>query len=172
MSQTRCSVRWAESKLFVKIRAELREFGEKSFDGILRELAAVKRRGRQLAKRCGNLLGGNLAGLGKRSSGEQFGEKRTAGNRSHAAAGLETGLGDAAVFQANGKLEDVAASGIADLNDGRCAGKLSGIARVLEVVENNGAVHAKEYPKPAAYTQRPPDAAVTMELRASPAAGA
>jgi len=158
MIPTLCSARWAESKLFVKIRAELREFGEKSFDGILRELAAVKRRGRQLAKRRGDLLGRNLAGLGKRSSCEQFGEKRTAGNRSHAAAGLETGFGDAPVFQANGKLEDVAASGIADFNHGRCAGKLSGIAGVLEVLENSGAIHAKEYPKPAAYTQRPPDA--------------
>src|SRR5712692_11992111 len=120
-------------------RSELPEFGEKSFDGILRELAAVKRRGRQLAQRRGDLLGRNLAGFGRRASGEQFGEKRTAGNRRHAAAGLETGLGDAAVFQANGKLENVAASGIADFNDGRCAGKLSGIARVLEVLENSGA---------------------------------
>src|SRR5260370_39732718 len=172
MTRTLCRARGAERKLFVKVRAELPEFGEKSLRGILRELAAVKRRGRQLAKRRGDLLVRNLAGLGKRSSCEQFGEKRTAGDRRHAAAGLETGLGDAAVFQANGELEDVAASGIADLNDGRCAGKLSGIARVLEVLENNGAVHAKKYPKPAAYTQRPPNAAVTIELRASPAAGA
>ena len=155
MILTLCSARLVESKRFVKIGSELREFGEKSFDGILGELAAVKRRGRQLAERRGDLLGRNLAGLGGRASGEQFGEKRTAGNRSHAAAGLETGFSDAAVFQANGKLENVAASGVADFNDGRCAGKLSGIARVLEVVENNGAIHAKEYPKPAAYAQRP-----------------
>jgi hypothetical protein len=26
------------------------------------------------------------------------------------------------------------------------------------VVENSGAIHAKEYPKPAAYAQRPPNA--------------
>ena len=155
MILTLCSARSAESKRFVKIGSELREFGEKSFDGILGELAAVKRRGRQLAERRRDLLRRNLPGLGGRASGEEFGEKRTAGNRSHAAAGLETGFGDAAVFQANGKLENVAASGIADFNDGRCAGKLSGITRVLEMVENSGAIHAKEYPKPAAYAQRP-----------------
>ncbi|SRR6266568_2415530 len=155
MILTLCSARLAESKRFVKIGSELREFGEKSFDGILGELAAVKRRGRQLAERRRDLLRRNLPGLGGRASGEEFGEKRTAGNRSHAAAGLETGFGDAAVFQANGKLENVAASGIADFNDGRCAGKLSGITRVLEMVENSGAIHAKEYPKPAAYAQRP-----------------
>src|SRR2546425_3194949 len=149
MIPTLSSARWADCKVLPKIAAELPEFGEKSFDGILGELAAVKRRGRQLAERRGDLLGGNLAGLGGRASGEQFGEKRTAGNRSHAAAGLETGLGDAAVFQANGKLENVAASGIADFNDRRCVRKLSGIARVLEVLENGGAIHAKEYPKPA-----------------------
>src|SRR5260370_33478520 len=158
MSQTRCSVRWAESKLFVKIRAELREFGEKSFDGILRELAAVKRRGRQLAKRRGDLLGRNLAGLGKRSSCEQFGEKRTAGNRSHAAAGLETGFGDAPVFQANGKMEDVAASGIADFNHGRWAGQLSGIAGVLALPENSSGINVNENPRPATYTQHSADA--------------
>src|SRR5712691_666393 len=155
MIPTLSSARWADCKLLVKTRSELREFGEKSFDGIAGELAAVKRRGRQLAERRGDLFGGNLAGLGGRASGEEFGEKRTAGNRSHAAAGLETGFGDPAVFQANGKLENVAASGVADFNDGRCAGKLSGIARVLEVLENDGAIHAKEYPKPAAYAQRP-----------------
>src|SRR5712692_69495 len=158
MTPTLYSARWADSKLLPKIALELREFGEKSFDRILGELAAVKRRGRQLAERRGDFPGRNLARLGGRASGEQFGEKRTAGNRSHAAAGLETGFGDAAVFQANGKPENVAASGIADFTDGRCAGKLSGIARVLEVVENSGAIHAKEYPKPAAYTQRPPNA--------------
>src|SRR6266849_5848026 len=158
MIPTLCSAQLAESKLLMKVRSELRQFGEKSLDSIFRELAAVKRRGRQLAERRGDLLGGNLAGLGGRASGEQFGQKRTAGDRSHAAAGLETGFGDAAVFQANGKLENVAASGIADFNDGRCAGKLSGIAGVLEVLENDGAIHAKEYPKPAAYTQRPPNA--------------
>src|SRR2546428_6438140 len=155
MIPTLSSARWADCKVLPKIAAELPEFGEKSFDGILGELAAVERRRRQLAERRGDLLGRNLPGLGRRASGEQFGEKRTAGNRSHAAAGLETGFSDAAVFQANGKLENVAASGVADFNDGRCAGKLSGIARGLEVVENNGAVHAKEYPKPAAYAQRP-----------------
>src|SRR5712692_9413015 len=158
MIPTLCSARLADCKALPKIAAELPEFGEKSFDGILGELAAVKRRGRQLAERRGDLLGRNLAGLGGRASGEQFGEKRTAGNRSHAAAGLETGLGDAAVFQANGQLKNVAASGIADFNDRRCAGKLSGIARVLEVLENDGAIHAKEYPKPAPYAQRPPNA--------------
>src|SRR3989454_1752672 len=158
MIPTLSSARLADCKALPKMAAELPEFGENSFDGILGELAAVKRRGRQLAERRGDLLGRNLAGLGGRASGEQFGEKRTAGNRSHAAAGLETGFGDAAVFQANGKLENVAASGVADFNDGRCAGKLSGIARVLEVVENNGAVHGNEYPKPAAYAQRPPNA--------------
>src|SRR5713226_9625640 len=159
MIPTLCSARWADCKSLPKIAAELPEFGEKSFDGILGELAAVKRRGRQLAERRGDLLGRNLAGLGGRASGEQFGEKRTARNRSHAAAGLETRLGDAAIFQANGKLENVAASGIADFNDGRCPGKLSGIARVLEVLENSGAIHPKQYPKPAAYTQRPANAA-------------
>src|SRR5713226_5212503 len=158
MIPTLCSERLADRKRLVNMRFELREFGEKSFDRILGELAAVKRRGRQLAERCGDLLRSNLVRLGGRASGEQFGEKRTAGNRSDAAAGLETSLGDAAVFQANGKLENVAASGIADFNDGRCPGKLSGIARVLEVLENSGAIHAKEYPKPAAYTQRPPNA--------------
>src|SRR5260370_38391462 len=105
MIPTLSSARWAESKLFVKIRAELREFGEKSFDGILRELAAVERRGRQLAKRRGDLLGRNLAGLAKRSSCKQFGWKRTAGNRSHPAAGLATGSRAPPVFQASTKLE-------------------------------------------------------------------
>src|SRR6266849_8564884 len=158
MIPTLCSARWADCKSLPKIAAELPEFGEKSFDGILGELAAVTRRGRQLAERRGDLLGRNLAGLGGRASGEQFGEKRTAGNRRHAATRFEAGFGDAAVYQANGKPENVAASGIADFDDGRCAGKLSGIAGVLGVLENSGAIHAKEYPKPAAYTQRPPNA--------------
>src|SRR6266849_3474527 len=158
MIPTLCSARWADRKLFVKIRSELRQFGEKSLDSILGQLAAVKRRRRQLAERRGDLLRRNLAGLGGRASGDQFGVKRTAGNRRHAATRFEAGFGDAAVYQANGKPENVAASGIADFNDGRCAGKLSGIAGVLEVLENSGAIHGKEYPKPAAYAQRPPNA--------------
>src|SRR2546422_5693643 len=108
MILTLCSARLVESKRFVKIGSELREFGEKSFDGIARELASVERRRRQLAERRRDLFRRNLPGLGGRASREQFGEKRTAGNRSHAAAGLETGLRDAAGFQADRQPEHCA----------------------------------------------------------------
>src|SRR2546426_7075073 len=109
MILTLCSARWAKSKRFVKIGSELREFGEKSFDGIARELASVERRRRQLAERRRDLFRRNLPGLGGRASGEQFGEKRTAGNRSHAAAGLGKGPRGAGGFHAERKPEEVGA---------------------------------------------------------------
>lgn len=107
----------------------------------------------QSAQRDRDLLGGNLASFIERAPGEEFGQQRAAGDGGDAAARLKPRCGDAAVFQPHSELENIAARRIADFDDRRCTGKVTRIARILEMVENGRAVHAEKYRKPRALVQ-------------------
>ena len=74
---------------------------------------------------------------------QQFGQQRTASNCSGAAAGLEAHRGDAAVFDARGEAQDIAAGRVGDFHHGGGVFQVAGVARILEVVEDCGAVHGE-----------------------------
>src|ERR1700730_3055652 len=83
--------------------------------------------------------------LGKRAAAKALGQQRSASNRGGAAATEEARFRDTTVRDARGELEDIAADGIAHLDGRGCAGKLAGVSRVAEVIENGFAEHRFEY---------------------------
>src|ERR1700736_4333331 len=68
---------------------QLNDPGKDSFEGVAGKLAAVNGGGRETPQGLGNLLIADGASFLERFSAEHFGEERAAGNRRHAALGLE-----------------------------------------------------------------------------------
>lgn len=77
-------------------------------------------RGRgQTTERARKIIGGDLFCVGELAIGEFHGEQRSARDRGGAALAEEARFRDPSVLHARGKLEHIAADGIADLyNDG------------------------------------------------------
>ena len=89
--------------------------------------------------------GADRANFRWRVTAEPLREQRGAGYRGGATAAQKARFDDAAVFDSNGKLKNVAANGIADFNG--CIGvrEFTGVARVAEVIEDGVAEHLEKY---------------------------
>ena len=106
---------------------------------------AVECRVRKSAKRFGKRFGGKRAGFSECPLAELLRKKRSARNRGRAAAAQKTRFDNAFPFDAHGKLQNVAANGIADFYFGVRARQLTGVARILKMVKNGVAKHHEEY---------------------------
>lgn len=125
---------------------------------------------RKTAKRSGDIRSRDLTRVGQRFTPDKFRERGCRSERSDAALAFETDVGDAAVFDARGEAEDVAANRIGDI-DGCCGvGKVASIARVLKMVEDDGGVHRPKYGKAEAVIQmrRPRKGEMLRSLRSLP----
>ena len=110
--------------------------------------------GRESAEGLRERLRGESARFRQRPVAKLFGQERSAGNRGGAAAAQKTRFGNAFPFHAHGKLQNIAAHGIADFYFGVRAVQFSGIARILKMVENSIAEHQRKYGKTAPSAQR------------------
>jgi len=77
-----------------------------------------------------------------------YGEEGCAGDGGGAALTEEAGLGDAVGFgfEAGGEIEDVAADWVGDVDGGGGVGEFSGVARGLEMIEDDVAEHCLSIP--------------------------
>ena len=80
--------------------------------------------------------------LRQSQANKHLGQRRAAGYRSDASASTIAGLGDASGVELQGELHDVAASRILYPNRSISTGDLAHVARVLEMLEQLGGVHA------------------------------
>ena len=81
--------------------------------------------------------------FGARFAEHPFGERGTAGYRSCAAANLVADFGDEAIVpKTRGQSQNVAASGIRNLNRDRRRGKFTHVARILEMIEEGFAIQS------------------------------
>lgn len=130
------------------------QLGQQCADSVAGELRGVKRRGRKAPERLRDLLGRDGTGVCRGFPGEQFRQQRRARNRGDAAARAEPRLGNSPRLDADGELEDVAANGILH-GDGRGgSGERAGVAGILEMVEDGGAVHARSISPNSAWRKR------------------
>ena len=114
---------------------------EEHSDRIGGELRAVERRRRESFQNTGNGFRGDGTGFDERAAAEFFRQDGGGSNRRRAASAEKTCFRNAPVNNARRKFEDVAADGIAYLDGNAGAGKLPGVARVSEVIENGFAEH-------------------------------
>jgi hypothetical protein len=119
------------------------QLGQQCRDRVAGELRGVEGRLRQAAKRLRDLLRREGLEFGRSLADEQFCQQRGARDRSDAAAGAESRLGDSPRLDAHGKLEYVTAHGILDGNGGSGSIEGTGVTGILEMVEDGCAVHAK-----------------------------
>lgn len=130
------------------------DFREQGCEGGGGELGSVHGGGWKVAESAGDIFCGDGAGVGDSFAGEFFGEERGAGDCRGAALAEETCFGDAAVFDASREMQDVAADRVGDF-DGSCGvGEFTGVAWVLEVIEDGGAEHGFQYRKNPVRTAR------------------
>jgi hypothetical protein len=96
---------------------------------------------------------GKRARLYKRATAKLLRKQRGTRNGSGAAAAQKTRFHNALAFQAHRKLKNIPANGIAHFHFRGGAGKLTGIARILKMIENSVAKHQRKYRKLARTTQ-------------------
>lgn len=101
----------------------------------------MKRGGRKFPELPRDLLWRNFERFGEGTTGEQLGKQRAASNRSDATAGFEASLGNASIINANCEFQDVATGWIGNFDRAGGGRKFTGVAWILEVVENRGAIH-------------------------------
>ena len=104
----------------------------------------MKRRLGQAADRFHQFLPAQLPGFGDSPSLQQFGEQRSAGHRGHASLGEKAKFLDASIDDFQGELEDIATCRVFDLDRRVRIGNFTGIAWVLEVIENLRRVHREK----------------------------
>lgn len=118
---------------------------QKCGDGVGAKLGGVETGGRQAAERARDVIGRDGAGFGRRLTRQQIRQNRTRRDGRDAALRLEPSGADAAVFEANRKSQDIAADRIGDFDRGRGVRQVSGVVRVLEVIEERLTEHPKQY---------------------------
>lgn len=99
----------------------------------------------QAAERGGKALGSNPPQVLERPTQHLLGEQRAGSDCRDAAARLKPDSDNAPLFDARGQAQHIAADRVRYFHDGRGIFKLSGIARILEMVEHNRAVHRAQY---------------------------
>lgn len=109
--------------------------------GVDGKLRCVARGRRETAKFAEQLIASHSGSGCHGLTTNQFGERRSAGDGGNAALGLKTDFGDYSVVHPSGKFQDVAACGILELNRGVGVGKNTGVARVLEMIDELRRVH-------------------------------
>src|SRR5208282_3127274 len=101
--------------------------------------------GGEAAERSGEGLGGEGREVAQFPSLDGFGHQRAAGDGGGAAAAEKADFPDGVVFDDGGQLEDVAADRIADSDFCVSRRQFTGVARVLEMVEESFREHRENY---------------------------
>lgn len=114
---------------------------QKRGDGVGGELCAMKCRLCKAPECRGKRFSSDGAGFCQCSAVKLHGEERSASDGSSATATKKASFRDAARFEARGELEDVAANRVRNFDDCGGAGQLTGVTRVLEMIENGFAKH-------------------------------
>lgn len=114
---------------------------EQCAQGVDSELRRVSGGRRNASDGAQNLLTSQERGRGKRLSADQFGERRPTGDGGNAALSLKSDFGDNSVIHESCEFQNVPACGILELNRGVVVGKNTGVARVLEMIEELRRVH-------------------------------
>jgi hypothetical protein len=117
------------------------EILEERADCISGKLRPVERRRWETPQHIGKRFRGDGTGFGKRATAESFCQDGSGSNRRGAASAEETCFRNAPFRNERRQFEDVATDGVAHLHGDTRAGKLPGVARVAEVVENGFAEH-------------------------------
>jgi hypothetical protein len=120
------------------------KFAQELLKGVEGKLRGMGGSVGKAAKGLRKLLRGGGAAIFDRAPGDYFRQKRSAGDCARAAPAEEPHFGKAAVFDARGESQNIAANGVGDFHDGRGAGQLTGVARIPEVVEKEFAEHRQE----------------------------
>jgi len=109
--------------------------GERRGQRIEGQLRGVRRSLGQTADRGNHVLAPQFVSFIQRLPHNQFRQRRRAGNGRHASFRLEPGPGNLASAGFQGQPQHVAAGGIFNFYRGIRIGKLSCIARILEMIE-------------------------------------
>lgn len=121
------------------------QFSEESGEGVGGELSAVEGGLFEAAERFGDLRSGDAAGFVERFAGEKFSQDGGAGESGDTALRFEAGFDDGSGIDACGEAKNVSADGIRYFDDGGCAGQIAGVARILEMVEDDSGMHRKKF---------------------------
>lgn len=138
MIQTRCR----EPSVFdAPAHLPLSQFFEQKTESICSKLGSVKGGWRERAQSFGNGFGSNRARGGESAARKALRQERRAGDGCCTAAAQETRFGDAAIFDAQRELQDVAANWICRLHLRTGVRQLADIARISEVIQDQFAEH-------------------------------
>lgn len=118
---------------------------QKCGDGVRAELRCVEAGRGQAAEGIGDILRRDAPGFGRRLSGQQIGKNGTRCDRCDTALSSEPSGSDAAIFEAYGKAQDIAAYGIGDFDSRRGVRKVAGIMRISKMIEKRFAKHRRQY---------------------------
>lgn len=110
--------------------------------------------GRKAAERVGDFCGGDGPGFVERFSGEKLGERGSGSDGRDATLSFEAHGRDFAVFDANSEAKNVPADGIRDVDSSSGVGKIAGVARIFEMIDDGGGMHRRKYGKASAQIQR------------------
>jgi iron complex transport system substrate-binding protein len=102
----------------------------------------VARGWRKTAEFADQLIASDNRSLGEVLATNQLGEGRSAGDGGNAALSLKSDFGDNSVIHESCEFQDVAARGVLELNRGVWVVENTGVARVLEMIEELRRVHA------------------------------
>jgi len=93
----------------------------------------------------GDGFGGKMPGFAEGLAQQQLGQNRTGRYGTDTTFSSEAGLNNVTILDTNRQAQDIATDGVAYVSGATRIFELAGVARILEVIQNDNCVHENEY---------------------------